>query len=69
MGLLVLLGSMLLLALDPADGNGNQSQVSFEGPSGTPGLHLEKVAVLLMYHSEAGLKCPQMFQPHRPSEV
>lgn len=27
---------MLLLGLDPVDGNGNQSHVSFEEPSGIP---------------------------------
>lgn len=58
----------MLLALYPVDGNGNQSEVSFEGPSGTPGSCLEEVEVLSMYHSEAELYC-QMFQPYTPSEV
>lgn len=59
---------MLLLALYPVDGNGNQSQVSFEGPSGTPGPFSEEVEMLSMYHSEAKLYC-QMFQPYTLSEV
>lgn len=53
----------MLLGLHPVDGNGNQSQVSFEGSSGTPGPCLKEVEVLSMYHSEAGLYS-QMFQPH-----